>query len=96
MVEAADPGYDPFDSHAEAAVGDAAVTAQIEQQVRAAPPGLRSYMGVAFPGFSSAVSADFILGYFRGVPPGLGAWVERELVEGIARSSGVTADSQRE
>jgi hypothetical protein len=29
MIQAADPGYDSFDSHAEAAVGDAAVSAQI-------------------------------------------------------------------
>ena len=30
MVEAADPGYDSLDAHAEAGVGDAAVFAQVE------------------------------------------------------------------
>jgi hypothetical protein len=30
MVQAADPGYDSFDAHAEAGVGDAAVFAQVE------------------------------------------------------------------
>ena len=30
VVEAADPGYDSLDAHAEAGVGDAAVFAQVE------------------------------------------------------------------
>ena len=30
MVEAAEPGYDSLDAHAEAGVGDAAVFAQVE------------------------------------------------------------------
>jgi hypothetical protein len=49
------------------------------EKVRVAVPGLPSLL-VGFPRVSSAVAADFTLGYFRAVPPRRGA---REIWSGL-------------